>query len=230
MKALTNLKLCALALVLTAGMTSCLKTSDPDFGIGADVAYIEQMGTGNGAEFKPVLRIYSNYPLASATCTFSGKTYYFTDVPTTVESYYDFMEIDPYMSTPVDTVTSGLCVVQAVSAEDEPRTASAQISFRLLKPLGEFNVESFEYDAEKQTVTGIWNKVENATSYALMYRTSPSQTWAVYMNEFTTREENGKLNGTLSLSIESGTSLEVAVAAVNGSYFLIKNKTTFSGK
>ena len=211
MKALTNLKLCALALVLTAGMTSCLKTSDPDFMVVPDVYYLQQSGS-------------------SATCTFSGKTYYFTDVPTTVESYYDFMEIDPYMSTPVDTVTSGLCVVQAVSAEDEPRTASAQISFRLLKPLGEFNVESFEYDAEKQTVTGIWNKVENATSYALMYRTSPSQTWAVYMNEFTTREENGKLNGTLSLSIESGTSLEVAVAAVNGSYFLIKNKTTFSGK
>lgn len=230
MKALTNLKLCALALVLTAGMTSCLKTSDPAFGVGADVAYIEQMGTGNDAEFKPVLRIYSNYPMASATCTFEGKTYYFTDIPTTGESYYDFMELDYYLSTSVDTVTSGRCVITAVSAEDEPHTVSTQISFSLAKPLGEFNVESLEYDATQQLVTGKWNKVENATDYVLMYRQSPSETWVPYTSYFNDKVEGDQVTATLSFSIKSDTTLDVAVAAVSGAYLMIKNKTTFQGK
>ena len=119
MKALTNLKLCALALVLTAGMTSCLKTSDPDFMVVPDVYYLQQSGSGDNARYTPVVRIVGNYPISSAQGKFENDVVMFSAVPNTSNYYMEAI----YVSS-VDTVTSGIFTISATSAEETPRSAS----------------------------------------------------------------------------------------------------------
>ena len=92
MKTLMNLKLFAMSLLLWAGMTSCLKGSDPDFMVVPDVAYLEQTGSGDNARYTPVMRIVGNYPIAQATCTYEGQTYSFDRI--VGNDYYMELEVN----------------------------------------------------------------------------------------------------------------------------------------
>ena len=223
MKTLMNLKLFAVSLLLWAGMTSCLKGSDPDFMVVPDVAYLEQTGSGDNARYTPVMRIVGNYPIAQATCTFEGRTYYFTDI--IGNDYY--MELDPYMSSSVDTVTTGVCAISAVSAETEARGASNQIRFSNVKQLGDFTVETLEYDKQKKVITMTCTPSEGAEDYVLMYQVDPSQIMVPY-DEFKTTEKDGKLTAEISFEAADNTTYRIAVGATNGTVVLIEGNRSLT--
>ena len=221
MKALTNLKLCALALVLTAGMTSCLKTSDPDFGVWADVDYLEQSYTGDPAKFVPVVRIVGNAPIASATATFEGMPGTFRTIPNS-NNYY--MELD--FMYPVNTVKTGICAISATSAEEEPRTASGQLVLKVTKTLGAFEVEGeLEYDDQTRVVTATWSKSENAEGYALMYQGGDSNTF-LSLGDLRPTEKDGKLKGSITIPSTISGTIQIAVAAVCGNVCLMNGERT----
>ena len=71
MKTLMNLKLFAMSLLLWAGMTSCLKGSDPDFMVVPDVAYLEQIWSFRMWLIwsKPV---QATMPVTPLSCVLSG--------------------------------------------------------------------------------------------------------------------------------------------------------------
>ena len=217
MKALTNLKLCALALVLTAGMTSCLKTSDPDFMVVPDVAYLQQTFSGDEPRYTPVVRIVGNYPISSAQGKFENDVVMFSAVPNTSNYYMEAI----YVSS-VDTVTSGIFTISATSAEETPRSASNQILFKVSKPLGDFEVEGeLKYDDQTRVVTGTWSASENAEGYVLMYQAGSSNTFDP-LDKLKTTNKDGKLEGTLTLPSWLSGTVRIAVAAVNGSVCLMK--------
>ncbi len=78
MKTFHFLKTMAVVLLLGAGMTSCLKTSEPNFEVAPVVAYILQEGTGENARFTPHIYLFGNKPIAhtmmSPRCKFEEKT------------------------------------------------------------------------------------------------------------------------------------------------------------
>lgn len=217
MKTLMNLKLFAMSLLLWAGMTSCLKSSDPDFMVVPDVAYLEQTGSGDNARYYPVVRIVGNYAIQKATCSFEGMPGTFS--PIFNNSYY--MECE--FPTPVSTLTTGVFSISATSAEEQPRSASYQFTFNTSEQLGYFDVDgTLQYDEQKQTITGTWSESENATAYVLMYQMGHSQIFVPY-GEFNYTTEDGKVTGSIPFSVQgSDGTCQIAVAAVNDSAFLIK--------
>ena len=223
MKTLMNLKLFAVSLLLWAGMTSCLKGSDPDFMVVPDVAYLEQTGSGDNARYTPVMRIVGNYPIAQATCTYEGQTYSFDRI--VGNDYYMELEVNPYMVG--DTVTNGICAISAVSAETEARGASNQIRFGNVKQLGDFTVETLEYDKQKKVITMTCTPSEGAESYVLMYQTAPSQIMVPY-DEFKTTEKDGKLTAEISFEAAANTTYRIAVGATNGTVVLIEGNRSLT--
>ena len=223
MKTLMNLKLFAVSLLLWAGMTSCLKGSDPDFMVVPDVAYLEQTGSGDNARYTPVMRIVGNYPIAQATCTYEGQTYSFDRI--VGNDYYMELEVNPYMVG--DTVTNGICAISAVSAETEARGASNQIRFGNVKQLGDFTVETLEYDEQKKVITMTCTPSEGAESYVLMYQTAPSQIMVPY-DEFKTTEKDGKLTAEISFEAAANTTYRIAVGATNGTVVLIERNRSLT--
>lgn len=223
MKTLMNLKLFAMSLLLWAGMTSCLKGSDPDFMVVPDVAYLEQTGSGDNARYTPVMRIVGNYPIAQATCTYEGQTYSFDRI--VGNDYYMELEVNPYMVG--DTVTNGICAISAVSAETEARGASNQIRFGNVKQLGDFTVETLEYDEQKKVITMTCTPSEGAESYVLMYQTAPSQIMVPY-DEFKTTEKDGKLTTEISFEAAANTTYRIAVGATNGTVVLIERNRSLT--
>ena len=223
MKTLMNLKLFAVSLLLWAGMTSCLKGSDPDFMVVPDVAYLEQTGSGDNARYTPVMRIVGNYPIAQATCTYEGQTYSFDRI--VGNDYYMELEVNPYMVG--DTVTNGICAISAVSAETEARGASNQIRFGNVKQLGDFTVETLEYDEQKKVITMTCTPSEGAESYVLMYQTDPSQIMVPY-DEFKTTEKDGKLTAEMSFEALANTTYRIAVGATNGTVVLIEGNRSLT--
>ena len=223
MKTLMNLKLFAMSLLLWAGMTSCLKGSDPDFMVVPDVAYLEQTGSGDNARYTPVMRIVGNYPIAQATCTYEGQTYSFDRI--VGNDYYMELEVNPYMVG--DTVTNGICAISAVSAETEARGASNQIRFGNVKQLGDFTVETLEYDEQKKVITMTCTPSEGAESYVLMYQTAPSQIMVPY-DEFKTTEKDGKLTAEISFEAAANTTYRIAVGATNGTVVLIEGNRSLT--
>lgn len=223
MKTLMNLKLFAVSLLLWAGMTSCLKGSDPDFMVVPDVAYLEQTGSGDNARYTPVMRIVGNYPIAQATCTYEGQTYSFDRI--VGNDYYMELEVNPYMVG--DTVTNGICAISAVSAETEARGASNQIRFGNVKQLGDFTVETLEYDEQKKVITMTCTPSEGAESYVLMYQTAPSQIMVPY-DEFKTTEKDGKLTAEISFEAAANTTYRIAVGATNGTVVLIEGNRSLT--
>ena len=223
MKTLMNLKLFAVSLLLWAGMTSCLKGSDPDFMVVPDVAYLEQTGSGDNARYTPVMRIVGNYPIAQATCTYEGQTYSFDRI--VGNDYYMELEVNPYMVG--DTVTNGICAISAVSAETEARGASNQIRFSNVKQLGDFTVETLEYDKQKKVITMTCTPSEGAESYVLMYQTDPSQIMVPY-DEFKTTEKDGKLTTEISFEAAANTTYRIAVGATNGTVVLIERNRSLT--
>ena len=210
MKTFGKLKLLAIGVLLMAGMSSCLKSSDPGFGIAPYLAYIEQDGHGKSARFMPAMQLFGNQPidvsLASPVCKFENNNYMFQ----------------------ADTVKSWICSITAVSKTEEPEQASTSFSFRAKKALGEFDVESLAYSGTDSKVTGEWKKVENAEEYILVYRESSNRMW-LPAAEFTVVEKDGKITANATLSgATKGATMDIAVAASNGTFWSIDGKKSIT--
>lgn len=231
MRVLSKLKLFVAAAVVAVGMSSCLKGSDPTFQIFPSVAYIQQSGSGESVNFQPAMQLQGNMPIKAGmmtpVCKFMNQNYYFE----TVEGYSNYLlEMTSSMNMPVagDTIDNWAFSVEATSDSEQPAQASIQLSFPEKKPLGKFNVESMEYSADKGTITGVWNKVENAADYLLVFKKSPSNMWLA-SDEFTVIENDGKLTATVSINLEKGTPIKIGVAASNGTFWQILGTQSITG-
>lgn len=216
MKTLGKLKLLTVSALLVLGMSSCLKTSDPEFQFGASPAYILQTGTGDNAKFQPVMRIYAYEAFANASVTFTPANDKIQAGPFTFIAGNNAGE--KWLSTSYgigasDSIPNGTYTVTASNQEGKTATLSALAS--LSKKLGE--IESTISYTAANGVKAEWKKVENATNYYLMYRTTDMKGWAYW--SFSKIDED-KLSGTFNENIASGTELQIAVGAccTGGSY------------
>ena len=135
------------------------------------------------------------------------------------------LEVNTYIVG--DTVTNGICAISAVSAETEARGASNQIRFGNVKQLGDFTVETLEYDEQKKVITMTCTPSEGAESYVLMYQTAPSQIMVPY-DEFKTTEKDGKLTAEISFEAAANTTYRIAVGATNGTVVLIEGNRSLT--
>ncbi len=233
MKTFHFLKTMAVVLLLGAGMTSCLKTSEPNFEVAPVVAYILQEGTGENARFTPHIYLFGNKPIAhtmmSPRCKFEEKNYYFEEVSGSA-GYY--LEMTSSMNSPVDTVKAWTFKIEAeskvVSETEESEYAVFSNTFTSAKSLGAFTADELEYKDDKVTAT--WDKVENAECYILMYRRSASNMWLEYPNgRFYPSEKEGRLTGTLSVQLLKDERFQIAIAAVNKSLLMVTSEKFVTG-
>lgn len=216
MKTLGKLKLLTVSALLVLGMSSCLKTSDPEFQFGASPAYILQTGTGDNAKFQPVMRIYAYEAFANASVTFKPANDKIQAGPFTFIAGNNAGEkwlSTSYGTGASDSIPNGTYTVTASNQEGKTATLSALAS--LSKKLGE--IESTISYTAANGVKAEWKKVDNATHYYLMYRTSDMKGWSYW--SFSKIDED-KLSGTFNENIASGTELRIAVGAccMGGSY------------
>lgn len=216
MRLLSNLKLAALSLLFVGGMSSCMDSEDK-FSVYPNMAYVLQSGIGENARFTPAIQLYGNEPIAQAKATFDGNSWSFKKMD---ETGY-FMEIaSSYMTSSLDTIPNGYFAITATNAENE--VATTQVGFSGDKKLGEVNLTEFTYTASNGNVTAKWNKVENATSYYLMYRTTNTM-WLV-VSQLTAEEKDNVMSATLSgLSLAKDTEYKLVIAASYKSLVKIGN-------
>lgn len=206
MKTFGKIKLFALSATLFLGMTSCLKSSDPQFQFGVNPMYIFQTGEGESASFQPVMRIYAYEALKNASVKYTpandkinAGSYYF--MPGSVQT-------ERWLSgIPSDSIPNGTYLLVASNQEDEQ--ASLTILADINKKLG-----AIESELTYSVNTGIkatWEKVDNATNYCLLYRTDSMKDWALLnWNEGTS---SSLKEGTCNPNIENGTQVTFAVGA-----------------
>lgn len=235
MKTFHFLKTMAVVLLLGAGMTSCLKTSEPDFGIAPATVYVLQEGTGDNARFTPHVYLFGNKPIAhsliSPKCEFEGKTYYFEEISGS-QGYYMEMTSSMNAGKSVDTVKTWAFKIEANSKVDsETEKAEYAVAAFTLKPaksLGEFTADELEYKDNKVTAT--WDKVENAESYILVYRRSVSNMWHPYPeSRFYPNEKDGRLTGSISVQLLKGEKFQIAIAAVNKGLLKVTSQQEVTG-
>lgn len=213
MKTLGKLKLLTVSALLVLGMSSCLKTSDPDFQFGISPAYVLQTGTGDAAKFRPVMRLYAYEAFASATIKYTPandkidvQSYDFIKGANTAERW-----LGGLWSTPVsDSIPNGTFAITASNLEG--KLASASVLVSLDKKLGEIKSE-ISYTAAKG-VAAKWEKVDNASTYALLYKTKDMEDWALlnWAEGATSTSTSGTYNG----NVEKGTEMKIAVGAYYG--------------
>lgn len=222
MKTFGKLKLFVTGILLMASMSSCLKNSEPDFGIAPYLAYIKQDGHGGSARFMPVMQLFGNQSIEvsfnSPVCKFENKNYVFEAVAGTNNT---LLELTSSLNSPVDTVKQWTCSITAISKTEEPESASVSFSFTPKKTLGEFDVESLAYSGSDNKVTGEWKKVENAEEYILVYREASNRMW-LPAAKFKIVEKDGKITANaVFVGIAQGAKMQMAVAASNGTFWSI---------
>lgn len=170
----TLAKLSVVSACILVGMTSCLKNSDPDFGISGIGAYILQQNevssTDTVATFAPYIIFSANQPLAKASVTcpsyvlgVNGKItnnyYWESNVP--AYEYKQEMEDESY------TIT-------ATNANGEKAIYTFQLGIDKSKAIGEFDAK-FTYDSQSG-LTVKWDPAKNANFYELVARESENPT------------------------------------------------------
>lgn len=206
MKALGKFKLVILSLWFMGALSSCLDTDD-DFTVTPVLAYILQESAGESAVFTPAIQLYGNEPIVTAKVSYEGRVWNFKKMDA---SGY-MMEIAPsYASLPLDTVPRGYFAISAVNEKGEQ--AANQIGLFGDKPLGEMTVTEFAYTASTGKVAAKWNRVENADSYYLVYRTTADM-WLVAA-QLRAEEKEGVMSATVEqLPLDKGTEYQLGIAA-----------------
>lgn len=225
MKTLGKLKLLTVSAFIVLGMSSCLKVSDPDFGVGLNIAYIQQRGTGEQATFMPMIQIQGNKPIKSATAKFEDLTYYFEPVENT-GNY--FMELTSFVNSPVDTVKNWSCSISATSVDETPESYSSQFTFATVETLGDFEVTAFQFTGFDGKITCKFNQVVNATNYYAMLMLEGSNMW-IPVADISTSGTEAELTGICSLNLTKDTQYNIAIAAANKTFLKITNPVTITG-
>lgn len=167
MKTLGKLKLLTVSALLVLGMSSCLKTSDPEFGISGVNAYVLQRNTVTSTDtipsFAPYILFAANEALASTTTVKSPSN------PLGVNGkvkngYYWESSISNYDYS--NDLTDESYTINAVNAEGEVAVFTFQMGVDKDKAMGEVDAD-FSYDSTKGLKVK-WNAVKNANYFELL--------------------------------------------------------------
>lgn len=206
MKTFGKIKLLLLFATIALGMTSCLKSSDPEFQFGISPLYILQTKDGEKDQFRPVMRIYAYEAIKNASVKYTpandkinAGNYRFVAGNVQTEKWlYGMLS---------DSIPNGNYLLVASNQED--KQASLTILADINKKLGA--VESTITYNVNDGIKAEWKKVDNATNYCLLYRTSEMQDWA-YLN-WNEGTSSSLEKGTSKPNIENGTRVTFAVGA-----------------
>ena len=168
MKTLKLLTLGAIAGGLALSMSSCIKSSDPDFTLGLNQVFVSQRGAGATATFAPYISIFSPaYQIKSASASNNGQSYSFSRIGlygNTMELTNSFYGGVSYSSD----LPKGIFAITAIDAE-AVRQATSSVTFSLEEKyiMGDLTVNEFTYTANGG-ITAKWDLVQNATAYGLV--------------------------------------------------------------
>lgn len=178
MRTLGKFKLLAVSALIVLGMSSCLKNSDPDFGIGISPCFILQEGTNN---FRPVMTVYSLSlePMQNVSVKYQpahdslnmGTLYSFSPVDQSKTTWW----LSPtYGSGSSKNIPNGIFNVQASNLEG--KVSLLPVTVDIDKKLEVINIKKLTYTASNG-VSAEWEKVENATAYVMLYKFENQKEW-----------------------------------------------------
>lgn len=167
MKTLGKLKLLTVSALLVLGMSSCLKSSDPEFGISGVNAYVLQKNTITSTDtipsFAPYILFVANEALASSTTVKSPsnplgvngkvKNGYYWESSISNYDYSNDLADDSY-------------TINAVNAEGEVAVFTFQMGVDKDKAMGEVDAD-FSYDSTKGLKVK-WKAAKNANYFELL--------------------------------------------------------------
>lgn len=205
MKTILNLKQCLILFAAVFSLTSCLKSDDPDFQIYGGACVKQELTKISGVDgeeatysskFKPLIFIRGYNYEQITNCTVSGGTG--TTMLMGKVDDYGYIWQTSVISSSTD-FPNGTYVVTATDVEGEQAQTSA--SFSSSSQTMKNKLEgSIAYESNKLTFE--FNKVENATAYIVVAKSSSDATFF----EFTTIQEYTEAqisNGALSLEKSS---------------------------
>lgn len=220
MRTLGKIKLLAISALIVLGMSSCLKNSDPDFGIGINPCFILQEGAN---DFKPVMRVFAyeaiqkvNVQYNPAHDSLDVKTLYlFSAVDQAKTQWWLGSSYGSDIST--ENIPNGTFTISASNLEG--KVTSVPISVNLDKKLGELNIRKLTYTIN-DGISAEFDKVENATDYVLMYQFKDQKGWAFV--PLSVKSSDSPITGLLNPSqliglfgnLEKGTTFKVTIGAV----------------
>lgn len=165
MKTLGKLKLLTVSALLVLGMSSCLKTSDPEFGISGVNAYIMQeneiRGTDTIPTFAPYILFAANEALAS-TSTVTSPSSPIGIFGKVKNGYYWESSVYDYSRE----LTDETYTIKAVNAEGEVAIFTFQMGVNKDKAIGVVDAD-FSYDSSSG-LTVKWNAAKNANYFELL--------------------------------------------------------------
>ena len=175
MKTFLNLKQCLILFAAVFSLTSCLKSDDPDFQIVAG-GYVNQKVTeisgGEGedvkieSEFTPVVLVQGNEQIAN--CTASGSKSMLLGKTNDYGTAWKTISATPFEELPISTYT-----ITGVNAEG--KSASTYASFSPTQ--GMKNKLKGDIDYNNGVLIFTFSKVENATAYLVIAKSSSNATY-----------------------------------------------------
>lgn len=212
-----SLKMCALAVLLVMGMTSCLKTDD-SLNVGVKYPYVLQNSDGT---FTPQVRLLGN-GLASASVNVAGKNFAFTKVndltwELTNSSYLPAERLDSIPANYYPLTVIGL----------NGKTETLGLGFQTTKRMSSVELTTLEYlPSEKKINVELADSVQNATAYFLMIKEPTGVTypeffmWTPYGNGYKLElTGDKKLSATVSVPYLGTETYRFAVgASYNSNY------------
>lgn len=170
--------------------SSCLNSEDPAFQI-ASTAFVYQTTTRTqtGSEefednmrYVPYFQVYSNYQMSQCMCTSSnGSAIFMSPMSNSQNLIYESSTSNYSTQYPAGTYT-----FTATNSEGEQTTTATSI--KESDPLGYINVTELKYENGK--ITAKWDKVTNATAYAVAIGKA-GEILPRYTKEFESYPESG---------------------------------------
>ncbi|MEG2277378.1 MAG: hypothetical protein RSC80_06035 [Odoribacter sp.] len=217
MRTLGKLKLLVLSAFIFVGMTSCLKTSDPDFGISGGNWYVLQqneiVGTDTTPEFAPYIIFSVNESLAKATVSSQSFPAELGGIAGKITGSY-WESNTSYLSYKPELLEETYKIA-AYNAAGEMATFSFQIGVKKDKAIGVLK-SVFSYDSSKG-LTVKWTPVKNANYYELsIWDPTMSNPRKVAIKNTTDKKEFTFDNYDASkLGVESGKEYKFELVAYN---------------
>lgn len=216
MKTILRLKQGVLVLVAAVAMTSCLKSEDDPFQIGA-AGYVDQVITENYSEFTPVILAQSFQVIEK--CNVRGPGGEYIIMKKMANQYTSSWITDVY--TPFTELPSGVFTVTATNQEAE----SASITVHLNNTVAMKTQLKGSIAYESKKVEAEFNEVENATDYLIVIKESESATYyeTVVIGNYSAaklKESNWKVSleessyASKITGLETGKSYYLTIAAV----------------
>lgn len=221
MKTFLNLKQCLILFAAVFSLTSCLKSDDPDFQIAA-TGYINQTVTEEGEgedatttnRFSPVIIVYGNGYIKS--CTASGSSSGIM-IPTKLDDYGANWQITSSSSQSSSELPKETYSISATNTDGDPATFSLSFSSITKSMKGKLKGD-IVYDSQTKKLTFNFDKVENATEYLLIARTSGSASLyqSAVIESYTAEGEKSLEEATFAKKLAAGNTYTLTIVAITG--------------